>query len=106
MSEGKRLVASLKRYIVEQMTSEPACGAAAPGLGSNEIEELCDLALNLDSQDHYLTRSLLRSLVKDSIIERVVWLNKPKRPKYRLRETAGHSGTEVDAHDQTGAVDA
>lgn len=74
--------------MLEQMRTESACSPDSPGLGNVEIEELCDLALHLDAQDHYLTYSLLCSLVKDSLIERIVWRQSPRRPKYRFRWNA------------------
>lgn len=85
-SEGKRLIALLKQHILEQMRSEPTCGPDAAGLGNVEVEELCGLSLYLDSQDHYLTYSLLCSLIKDDAVERVVLPKSPRRPKYRLRD--------------------
>lgn len=85
MSEGKSIIEQLKQHVVLRMKSEAACAPDARGLGNNEIESLCDLALNLDSQDHYLTYSILHALIKDDVVERVTWPTALNRPKYRLR---------------------
>jgi hypothetical protein len=87
MSKGPALIMQLKEYILEKMRAEPMCAESARGLGNNDLEDLCDLELHLDSQDHYLTYSLLASLVKDGIVEQVRWPETPRRPKYRLKTT-------------------
>jgi hypothetical protein len=105
MSKGEELVAHLKRHILTQMRSEPDCQPDATGLGNVEIEELCGLALHLDSQDHYLTYSLLCSLIKDGAIERVTPLTSPRRPKYRLREGGEIPVSKIEAAQGTGSSD-
>jgi hypothetical protein len=87
MAEGSALIAELKRHVLEKMAPEPDCRPTATGLGNVEIEELCGFALHLDSQDHYLTYSILCSLIKDGYVERVRLAKSPRRPKYRLRAT-------------------
>jgi hypothetical protein len=88
MATGKAILETLKKHVIDQMRAEPSCGPASRGLGNVEIEQLCDLALELESQDHYLTYSLLQSLVKDDVVEQVRWPDAPRRPKYRLRKGA------------------
>ena len=87
MNDGQRLIVELKHHTVELMSADPACRPEATGLGNVEIERPCGLALHLVSQDHYLTYSLLCSLLKDGIIERVVTAKSPRRPKYGLPAT-------------------
>jgi hypothetical protein len=86
MAGGKALVESLKKYIVGRMNNEPECAPGAPGLGNAELEQICELELHLDAQDHYLMYSLLHSLIRDGRVEKVQWPNQPRRPKYRLRD--------------------
>jgi hypothetical protein len=69
MSTGKAIIEQLKQLIVDQMQHEPACAPTGKGLGNNELEELCDLALHLDSQDHYLTYSILQAFPPDQNID-------------------------------------
>ena len=89
MSRGSELLAQLKDHVVEQMRREPACAPEATGLGNNQLEELCELGLHLDAQDHYLMYSILHALVKEGRVEQVRWPNAPTRPKYRLRQASG-----------------
>jgi hypothetical protein len=85
MSEGRSIVTRLKEHVLEQMREEPKCAFDGAGLGNIEIETMCDLALGLDSQDHYLTYSLLHSLIKDGVVEQIRWPESQRHPKYRLR---------------------
>jgi hypothetical protein len=85
MSGGKTIIQVLKNHVADTMRQEPTCAPGARGLGNIELEALCNLELNLDSQDHYLTYSLLHALVKDGIVEQVRWPDDARHPKYRLR---------------------
>jgi hypothetical protein len=86
MSDGRRLISQLKDHVIACMRADPECATGATGLGNTDIEALCDLELHLDSQDHYLTYSILQSLVVDGRIEQIRWPTSPTRPKYRLRD--------------------
>lgn len=83
-SGGPALLSALKRHVIETMLNEPACAPSATGLSNVEIEELSGLALSLDSQDHFLTYSILHSLMKEGAVEQVRYPASPRRPKYRL----------------------
>jgi len=85
MSLGKALVDQLQQHVLDVMRGTPACALGEHGLGNNELEELCGLSLHLESQDHYLTYSILQSLVAAGKIEQIRWPQAPTRPKYRLR---------------------
>jgi hypothetical protein len=84
-SQGHALIEALKTYVLGKMREEPECAAWANGLGNTDIEAMCDLALNLDSQDHYLSYSILQCLVRDGSVEQIRWPSSPRRPKYGLR---------------------
>ena len=84
MATGKALIRALKDHILNVMRAESECAPGGPGLGNVELEKLGDLELHLDAQDHYLTYSLLHSL-KDGVVEQVRRPDKPRSPKYRLR---------------------
>jgi hypothetical protein len=83
MTKGSDLVAQIKQHVVDNMRAEAACVPGRESPTNVEIEELCDLALHLRSQDSYLTYSPLHSLINDGVVEKVVLPR--KRPKYRLR---------------------
>ncbi len=100
VSDGARLVALLKRHVLNQMRSDPACHPGGVGLGNIDIEEVCGLALHLKSQDHYLTYSLLCSLINDGFVERVEWPERPRRPKYRLLSWGDIATIEADDLDR------
>lgn len=85
MSTGPELIEILKQHVIDTMLRTADCAKGAPGLGNIEIEELSGLALRLESQDHYLTYSLLQALIKDGRVEQIRHPNAPRRPKYRLR---------------------
>lgn len=80
MSEGRALITHLKQHILSRLSAEADCQPDAVGLGNVEVERLCELELHLDSQDHYLTYSLLCSLIKDGLVERIKWAKQPEAP--------------------------
>jgi hypothetical protein len=84
MSRGVQLIRDLKAHVTTCMLAEPLCQPGENGLGNNEIEAMCDLKLELPSQDHYLTYSILQALILDGVVQRVRHPESPKRPKYRL----------------------
>ena len=71
--------------MLDRMRREPECATGSRGLGNVELERLCDLELHLDAQDHYVSYSLLHSLMQDGLVEKVQWPDQPRRPKFRLR---------------------
>jgi hypothetical protein len=89
MSEGLDMIAALKGHVLSCMRGDNDCQPEARGLGNIEIEHLCDLALALESQDHYLTYSVLHALIADGLVEKVRWPDAPRNPKYRLGKQAG-----------------
>ena len=90
MQDGKALIKAIEGHILERMRQEPECRPSARGLGGIELEKLCDLELHLDVQDHWLTYSLLHSLIQDGRVEQVRWPEHPRRPKYRLLSRSSH----------------
>jgi len=85
MSKGVDLITQLKQHVLDEMRGEPSCAPGAGGLGNVQIEELCDLALPIDDHKQFLTHSLLRMLVSDGVVEKIIWPGCSSRPKYRLR---------------------
>ena len=66
------------------MADEPLCAPGGPGLGNVDLEKVCGQQLNLDSQDHNLTYSLLQALVQDGLVEQIPLPDFPRRPKCHL----------------------
>lgn len=84
MSQGSEIINMLKQLVLSKMRSNPSCEPESAGLGNVEIEQVCELELHLQSQDHYLCYSILHSLIADGLVEKRRWPSSPRRPKYRL----------------------
>jgi hypothetical protein len=78
VSVGKGLILLLRAHVLEIMSRQRDCAPDGLGLRNSEIEALCDLALNLDKQDSYLTYSVLMSLVRDGHVLKVGEYRKPR----------------------------
>ena len=84
MTRGSEIINGLKDLVLAEMRSHPSCEPESAGLGNVDIEKICGLELDLQSQDHYLCYSILHSLIADGLVEMKRWPSSPRRPKYRL----------------------
>lgn len=82
MASGPDLITALKHHVIETMRRLPDCAPNGDGAGNREIEEASGLALELDSQDGYLTWSVLQALVREGIVE--VIPDRRGRRRYRF----------------------
>ena len=69
MASGPELIATLKQHVLQTMRGMPDCAANGEGAGNREIEEASGLALKIESQDGYLTWSVLQALARDGLVE-------------------------------------
>lgn len=88
MSVGSQLIEVLKQHVLATMRLVADCQPGGEGRGNVEIEQLCDLALYLPSQDHYVTYSLLCALIQEGVVERIDDPATPRRPRYRLTDAS------------------
>jgi hypothetical protein len=70
-NKGRRLIKDLKEHVISVIEGINECEPGNLGVSSREIEDLAGLALELPSQNGWLTWSVLSSLNQDGLVEAV-----------------------------------